>query len=717
MNAQTPVDTTNAKPISKRVLFPPTLDDPIVDHALHYAAGDWHVFPVPPGTKMGHTSADRSNGQPWGHTKDAEEIRGYWKKWPDANVGIVMGEKSGIFVVEADTKEGHDVDGIASLAKLEAEHEPLPATLQAESPSGSIHYYFRHPGFKIKNSASEIAPGVDVRGDGGMVVAPPSVKPGKGVYRWRNDLPIADAPQWLINRIVAGKETIEPEPEPSISQQAMAMVRDPYAEYGASGSFGQNGFGRAYLDKALAEERAKAAGTGEGQRNHQLNKSSFNLGQLVAHGLSEQEIISAMYDAATQNGHVKDEGHKATMNTINSGLKDGMANPRPLPEPKNPPKRRSAEVIQHPSAKMPDEMEDKPLPPLKWLDMSSWDRIPVPMRQWAIRDRVPLKQAGLFSGEGGTGKSIIELMKNIAHVTGNDWLGSLPEPGAAFYLGAEDDADEIHIRIAAIAKHYDVTFKELIEGGLYVLPLLGKDATLCAPSKNSGRIEVTGLYRQIYEAAGDIKPKNISIDTLSRAFAGNEIDRVQVYAFAMHMQALAEVANGSVTVLSHPSLAGINSGSGISGSTAWHGAFRFRFYLKSAKSEGGEQPDNDLREIEFKKNQYGPKGETLVLRYQRGLFLPEAGVSSLDKLAREAKADQVFLELLRLFADQGRNVSEKVSSNNYAPAAFAEDAEAKKHGLRKADFKDAMARLFSANRIYVENYGRPSRPASRLAVR
>jgi hypothetical protein len=55
----------------------------------------------------------------------------------------------------------------------------------------------------------------------------------------------------------------------------------------------------------------------------------------------------------------------------------------------------------------------------------------------------------------------------------------------------------------------------------------------------SGKVEVTGLYRQLYEAAGDIKPKNISVDTLSRGFAGSEIDRVQVYAFAMHMQALA----------------------------------------------------------------------------------------------------------------------------------------------------------------------------------
>src|SRR5262249_19005872 len=321
--------------------------------------------------------------------------------------------------------------------------------------------------------------------------------------------------------------------------------------------------------------------------------------------------------------------------------------------------------------------------PLKWLDMSKWDGEPIPERQWAIKDRVPLNQAGLFSGEGGAGKSIIELMKNVAHVAGKDWLGSMPEHGPAFYIGAEDDKDELHIRLAAIALHYGVTFKELIEGGLHVLCLLGEDATLCAAGGKSGKVEVTKLYNHLKEAAGDIKPKNISIDTLSRAFAGNEIDRVQVYTFAMHMQALAMVASGSVTVRSHPSLQGIASGSGISGSTAWHGAFRFRQYLKGIKASDGEQPDGDLRELEFKKNQYGRTCETIVLRYQRGLFLPEGGISNLDKLAREQKAEETFLALLARYDREGRNVSEKRSAHNYAPASFCKEQDA--NGIRKEE--------------------------------
>ncbi len=356
-------------------------------------------------------------------------------------------------------------------------------------------------------------------------------------------------------------------------------------------------------------------------------------------------------------------------------------------------------------------------PPLQWVNMSNWDHEPVPERKWAIRNRVPANQAGLFSGEGGTGKSIIELMKNVAHVAAKDWLGSMPEPGPAIYIGAEDSADEVQIRLAGIAHHYGVTFQDLVAGGLHVMSLLGEDATLCAPSRG-GKIETTALYKQLYEAAGDIKPRNISIDTLSRAFAGNEIDRTQVYQFATHMQALALVTDGgSVTVLSHPSLSGIASGSGLSGSTGWQGAFRFHQYLRSMKPEEGDEPDNNIRELQFKKNQYGPLGESIALRYKRGLFLPEAGVSDLERMGRETKADEVFLTLLKQFIAQGRNVSHKATSRTYAPREFAEQALAKVNRIRKPGLEAAMRRLFDAGKIHVEMHGRPSRQHERLALK
>ena len=172
----------------------------MLDAALSYAADrGWYVFPAPAdGRKMGCTSADKTNGRRWGATRDPAEIRRYFKIHRRANVGIVTGPDSGIFVVEADTLAGgHANDGIASLHALEHQHGKLPDTLMAMSPSGSPHRYFKWPGVFIGNS--EIAPGVDVLGEGGMVLAPPSLRPGKGRYRWLNDLPIAEAPSWLID--------------------------------------------------------------------------------------------------------------------------------------------------------------------------------------------------------------------------------------------------------------------------------------------------------------------------------------------------------------------------------------------------------------------------------------------------------------------------------------------------------------------------------------
>lgn len=201
----------------------------------------------------------------------------------------------------------------------------------------------------------------------------------------------------------------------------------------------------------------------------------------------------------------------------------------------------------------------------------------------------------------------------------------------------------------------------------------------------------------------------------SRAFAGSEIDRVQVYGFAMHMQALAMVAGGAVTVLSHPSLSGINSGSGISGSTAWHGAFRFRQYLTGVKQDDAEQPDNDLRQLEFLKNQYGRRDDTIVLRYQHGLFLPLPGVKSLDKAAQEAKADDMFIEILRRFGKQNRHVSDR-SGKNYAPALFAREDEAQSAVITGKHFEAAMRRLFKTNRITNESYRRSGKNCFRLVA-
>jgi hypothetical protein len=172
--------------------------------ALNYAAKGWRVFPAPRGTKKSHKSAKYSDGSNWGATNDPEQIKRDFARWPEANVGIPTGAANAFWVLEADTKEGHSVDGIASLRALEDQYGKLPATLRAESPSGSVHLYFKWPaGIIIRNSASKVAPGIDVRGEGGMIIAPPSIKVGVGAYSWTSNVEPADAPDWLIELVVA----------------------------------------------------------------------------------------------------------------------------------------------------------------------------------------------------------------------------------------------------------------------------------------------------------------------------------------------------------------------------------------------------------------------------------------------------------------------------------------------------------------------------------
>jgi hypothetical protein len=173
----------------------------MLDAALEYATNrDWYVFPADliGKVKKSFTAGKYTNGLRWGMTKDPEQLAKVFRRWPQAGIGIPTGTENEIFVVDVDTPDGHGVDGFASLRALEAEHGPMPLTLMAQSPSGSVHYYFRQPsGMLIKNSAGELAPAVDIRGQGGMVVGPPSVKPGKGHYVWLNDAAIAEAPDWL----------------------------------------------------------------------------------------------------------------------------------------------------------------------------------------------------------------------------------------------------------------------------------------------------------------------------------------------------------------------------------------------------------------------------------------------------------------------------------------------------------------------------------------
>ncbi len=166
----------------------------MVEAALAYRSRGWSVVPVRP--------ADKRPAVPWQAYQEQraheDEIRGWFKRWPDANLAIVTGRLSGLVVLDVDP--GHGGDG--SLERLISEHGSLPVTVQACTGGGGRHLYFRHPGGVVHNQVG-LAPGIDLRGDGGLVVAPPSLHRSGRRYRWVRGCSPAAAepaplPPWLL---------------------------------------------------------------------------------------------------------------------------------------------------------------------------------------------------------------------------------------------------------------------------------------------------------------------------------------------------------------------------------------------------------------------------------------------------------------------------------------------------------------------------------------
>jgi len=333
----------------------------------------------------------------------------------------------------------------------------------------------------------------------------------------------------------------------------------------------------------------------------------------------------------------------------------------------------------------------------------------VPERQWTVRDRIPANNVTLLSGEGSVGKSILSLQLAVAVALGRDWLGTLPEPGPALVFCCEDDEDELWRRLELIFQHYGAAYTDF--NNLHVAALAGGETLMAVPDRN-GIIKVTKLFEQISEAACSIKPKLIVFDNAADIYGGSENDRAQVRQFIGHLRGMAMAAGAGVLLTSHPSLTGINTGTGLSGSTAWNASVRSRLYFKRATTDRDEEPDSDLRVLEVMKSNYGPIGETINLRWSKGLFVLVGGMTDLERAAAEQAAEQLFMALLDQFNREGNNVSSKRTARNYAPMLFAKEKQARQQKINKSNFETTMRRLLQGGKIKIEPYGAPSRDAS-----
>lgn len=300
-----------------------------IDAAVVYAKRGWAVFPCnSPGPSPGGCSCGaaecgsvakhpRIAGGLKSATTDQAQIERWWQQWPRANVAIRTGEVSHLVVVDVDPGHGGD----ASLDRLIDEHGCLPDGRVVRTGSGGRHLYFLHPGGVVRNDAGRrLGRGLDIRGDGGYVIAPPSRHASGGRYvvgGHGGDIP--ELPDWL-QRLLR-----PPEPQRSLPQRSWKPTGD----------------NSRWAQAAFAGELRRLQEAQPGMRNHMLNKVAYRLGQIIGGegSLDQLEVEGALLNGAKSLGL----GEREAAATVKSGLSAGVESPRgPVERP--PPDRHRATV-------------------------------------------------------------------------------------------------------------------------------------------------------------------------------------------------------------------------------------------------------------------------------------------------------------------------------------------------------------------------------------
>ena len=155
---------------------------------------------------------------------------------------------------------------------------------------------------------------------------------------------------------------------------------------------------------------------------------------------------------------------------------------------------------------------------LPFVRASSFVGKPVPLRRWFVPGIIPSGVVTLFGGDGGVGKSTLIQQLAVCAVGGRDWLGLTPEAGPVIFLTAEDDIDELHRRLVAMASGLGVDLAALED--LHLCSIAGWDAVMGIPDR-AGQIVATPLWQAVLKRVDEIKPRAVVLETLSDIFGGD----------------------------------------------------------------------------------------------------------------------------------------------------------------------------------------------------
>lgn len=279
-------------------------------------------------------------------TLDLATIDRWWQANLEANVGIATGETSGIAVVDVDLDKNPN-----ALVDLEALVGELPPTLTVRTGGGGLHYIYERPDGGIRNSSGKLSDSVDIRGDGGYIVAPPSIHPDTRTrYQWEHKVAPAPFPQVILDRLAE----LDRKPEPT-SAPDIGVAGDPWGT------------------RILEAEIARIATAPEGTRNETLFKAACNVFEAMKGGHIDTGVAWDQLESIAQRiGLDKHESDGTLESAYDRAVERHPEErpDRPLPDVAAEPRPAVAPIVDAPkgrSSRLLTLTDLEKIPPARWL--------------------------------------------------------------------------------------------------------------------------------------------------------------------------------------------------------------------------------------------------------------------------------------------------------------------------------------------------------------
>lgn len=296
------------------------------------------------------------------------------------------------------------------------------------------------------------------------------------------------------------------------------------------------------------------------------------------------------------------------------------------------------------------------LGPFNSFSPAKWHGVEPPPYDWMVDGCFLRGTVAMLSGDGGLGKSLLMQQLCTAATIGKPWLGLETQACKAFAFFCEDDEGELHRRQHAINRLYDCQGADLEH--VEYAARVGMENVLVEFDRRTDQPKFMPLFEQLRHKVTSIGAQIVVLDTLADVFAGNEIIRNQVRRFVSALRRLAMEIQGVIVMTAHPSLTGMSSGTGLSGSTGWNNSVRSRLYLTRVRQNGDEEEeDTNERYLKTMKNNQGPFGGKIKLRWEKGVFVrADQAAPAPDDLVSRLDLDNRLIAALTTLVENGSMV-------------------------------------------------------------